>query len=347
MSDIGENRLAGAARVPDPPMTLTACRLRVSCLTQTPLRLPPVAGPVLRGALLAALRDRYCPALTSSECGVVPFRPACLICPLVVSAEGGSAGHRFGAGAPRPFTVEPPLDVRADLRAGDAFSFGLTLFGDARALLPYVLDGVTAMGARGVGDGTAAPGRFMMRKIETVDVVDGLRPRVDVSDATAGDMPLQWIMHAMVVERAARLPCDAVALDLLTPMRLVRDGVLVHRLTFDALLRRVLRRVDALALATSGQGLNAPFADLVDAARDVSVARDETRWLDAFSPSSRTGRSTPIGGLVGRITFAGDLTPFLPWLVWGEITHVGKDATKGNGWYRLGAPRRDALSTIT
>jgi hypothetical protein len=39
---------------------------------------------------------------------------------------------------------------------------------------------------------------------------------------------------------------------------------------------------------------------------------------------------------MGRVTFrADDWTPFLSWLVWGEIVHVGKDAVKGNGWYEI------------
>ncbi|MGH2391800.1 MAG: CRISPR system precrRNA processing endoribonuclease RAMP protein Cas6 [Chloroflexota bacterium] len=42
-----------------------------------------------------------------------------------------------------------------------------------------------------------------------------------------------------------------------------------------------------------------------------------------------------MGGLVGKITFTGDLAPFLPWLVWGEIRHVGKDTAKGNGLYQI------------
>jgi hypothetical protein len=148
-------------------------------------------------------------------------------------------------------------------------------------------------------------------------------------------MPDLPITHAAVSERAERLPRDAIALELLTPLRLVSDGKLVHALTFDVLMRRLLRRLDQLALATTGRGLDLPFAQLVEAAGAVRVASDKTRWLDANSHSSRTGRSTPIGGLVGQIVFVGDLSPFLLWLVWGEIAHVGKDATKGNGWYRL------------
>jgi hypothetical protein len=54
-----------------------------------------------------------------------------------------------------------------------------------------------------------------------------------------------------------------------------------------------------------------------------------------MSFSSRLGRHTPIGGLVGEITFCGELGPFLPYIVWGQFTHIGKDTTKGNGWYEI------------
>ena len=66
----------------------------------------------------------------------------------------------------------------------------------------------------------------------------------------------------------------------------------------------------------------------------ATTVRDDTRWVELRSYSTRQRRATPIGGLMGRITLAcDDWRPFLPWLLWGQFTHVGKDAVKGNGWY--------------
>ena len=44
---------------------------------------------------------------------------------------------------------------------------------------------------------------------------------------------------------------------------------------------------------------------------------------------------TPIGGLVGQVTLAGDLAPLRELLVWGSLIHVGKNAVKGDGWYMI------------
>jgi len=327
---------------------LVAHRLRVECTAETAIVLPLVRGPVLRGALVGALLADFCPVRGGEGCGSPELAAACPVCTLLASGEEGQGAEstragrddgRHGVDAPRPFTVEPPLGGNGAVAPGDPLSFGLTLFGDSVGLFPYLLAGIARMGQAGIGDRHAAPGRFRPREVWAIDPLQGVQQRLmsDLEETMA--MPTLPITHAAVLERAARLPTDAVALELLTPLRLVTEGRLVHRLTFQALLRRLLRRLDQLSMITTAQGLDIPFSQLIEAAGAVRVVNDETRWLDASSHSSRTGRTTPIGGLVGRVVFSGDLAPFLPWLVWGEIIHVGKDATKGNGWYRLSRAR--------
>ena len=59
-------------------------------------------------------------------------------------------------------------------------------------------------------------------------------------------------------------------------------------------------------------------------------------WEELRSYSTRQRRDTPTSGLMGHVTLqAEDWSPFLPWLTWGQYTHVGKDAVKGNGWYEV------------
>jgi hypothetical protein len=75
---------------------------------------------------------------------------------------------------------------------------------------------------------------------------------------------------------------------------------------------------------------------LVRSAAAVRTVAEETRWVELRSYSTRQRRATPIGGLVGSVAFStDDWRPYLPWLVWGQFTHVGKDAVKGDGWYRV------------
>ncbi len=307
---------------------LIAHRLRILCIAKTMLVLPPVSGPVLRGALAAALLTEFCPIRGNGLCGTT----SCPICPLLSTAEE-SDEHKVGT--PRPFTIEPPLGSKAIFAPGDSFEFGITFFGNALPLFPYLLIGLARMGVSGMGDRRTAPGCFMVREIWALEPMRGLQRRLMVEDELTVSGPNLQIDHEAVLVRAARLSCNRVNLQLLTPVRLINDGRLAHALTFDVLQRRLLRRLDRLAFATTGSGLQVPFEQLMEAAASIRVTDDMTTWLDVSSHSSRTGRNTPIGGLVGRISFEGDLAPFLPWLVWGEIVHVGKDTTKGNGLYQI------------
>jgi hypothetical protein len=124
-----------------------------------------------------------------------------------------------------------------------------------------------------------------------------------------------------------------LAIRFLTPARLVDGGRLVRRPDFRILMQRLLERLSALAREFCDTPLALDFGGLIHQAAAVQLVADDTRWVELESYSTRLGRATPLGGFIGQATFAGDLAPFLPWLLWGQFTHVGKDAVKGNGWY--------------
>jgi hypothetical protein len=126
-----------------------------------------------------------------------------------------------------------------------------------------------------------------------------------------------------------------LAIRFLTPTRLVDGGRLVRRPDFRILMQRLLERLSALTRQFCDTPLALDFGGLIHQAEAVQLVADNTRWVELESYSTRLGRATPLGGFIGEATFAGDLAPFLPWLLWGQFTHVGKDAVKGNGLYQV------------
>jgi hypothetical protein len=67
----------------------------------------------------------------------------------------------------------------------------------------------------------------------------------------------------------------------------------------------------------------------------VNLVEDQTRWLKLRSYSARQKQFMPIDGFIGPATFAGPIGGVRELLAWGEILHIGRNATKGNGAYRL------------
>jgi CRISPR/Cas system endoribonuclease Cas6 (RAMP superfamily) len=73
----------------------------------------------------------------------------------------------------------------------------------------------------------------------------------------------------------------------------------------------------------------------VEQARAVETVTSDLRWVDWERYSNRQQARMRLGGFVGQVTYRGDFTEFLPYLLLGTYTHVGKGATFGLGEYEI------------
>lgn len=343
----------------------TAHRLIIRGTVAQPLLLNEHKGSALRGALYHNLRNRFCSLRDQvPDCTTCPLAAVCPVCTLV-STMGPD--NRLGRDAARPYTIQPPLpslflstdygeqpwqrwdDLKTRYEAGEPFHFGLTLYGDALRLFPYVV--MAIQGLEEAGLGRAVPenawrrGTIHLEEIRAQNPLTGETALVSRAGEPMVQMPDIPITHEQVLAHSRQLEgYRELTLTLLTPTRLTHRQRLVkpRGLTLAILLGRLLDRLESLAqhfAATPHEGTQRSalnYAALVAQARKGRTAQNETFWVELRSYSTRQRRATPIGGLVGRVTFvAEDWAPFLPWLIWGQFTHVGKDAVKGNGWYRL------------
>lgn len=300
-------------------------------------------GPALRGALFQSLRDNLDVCLHKSlpTCQPCALREVCPLAGLLATVDDGSLR---GRDVPRPMTIQPPSDGQRFYQPGDRIHFGVTLFGDGARFAPYLVLAARELERSGLGLQPGTPRRGAVR----LGAVEAVHPFTDERQVVraAGDNMIRPATLAVtnddVRSFADRLPRNTVSLDLFTPLRLIEAGRLVKPLRFDALFRRLVERLGSLA-AHYGEGMDdAAVLSLIERARTVETTFDSTRWVEVESHSSRTGRWNPLGGYIGTITFRGELGPFLPWLVWGMLTHVGKSATRGNGLYRIRSAGGDA-----
>jgi hypothetical protein len=322
------------------PPNLRALVLRFDGHADRTVHLNEHKGSAIRGALFHALRGRpelgggFCVRQELTTCHPCDLHQVCPISALVATVS--DEGQR-GIDPPRPFTIEPPLDDRRVYAPDDRLEFGVTLFGEAIKLLPYVVSAVRDLRRVGLGHGPpdrrGGRGTFVLDRAVAVDLFAGtsevlLEPGLRIVQAPAHIVTGQQVAAAV----EAWTGDGRVSLELLTPLRLTMQGQLVRRLAFRPLIHRLVERCLALH---GGEVDTRPFWPLVEMAEEVRVAEDRTRWVELESYSTRRNARAPLSGLVGEVTFEGNMEPFLPWLIWGQITHVGKEATKGNGWYRL------------
>ncbi len=312
---------------PNLPASFTVHHLRFACQVLSPLAFPEQPGAALRGALFGVLRAMEGESAAPPEA----------LTPVQWLLAHEDATSQRGVRVPAPYTIEPPLEGERTYELRDRFSFGLSLFGQATALLPLVVDGVDRMGHEGVGSrldrNGGARGRFALRAIEAVNPLSGERQTLLNEAQEIVALPALPVTWEQALRAAETLPPDRLTLHFLTPTRIVEQERLVHQPLFGPLFQRLLERLISLSETFGGGRPAVDARALVDAAAKVRLVEDRTHWVDVHSGSRRLGRSTPIGGFVGYASYAGDLGLLLPWVLMGQSVHVGKSATKGNGWY--------------
>ncbi len=338
----------------------TAHQLHFTCQVQTPILLNEHQGSAIRGALFHALRNQFCFSKKTKDCGECAVWATCPICFLVATRNPKS---ERGVDVPRPYVIEPPLDGKIRYQPGETLKFGLTMFAQALNLFPYVVLGSKALERGGLGKrinesanqrmGESASqrrgesgrrrrgkrrGTFVVREIAALNRLTGERQPVLRQGDTMVSVPDLPVTNEQVQTLAAQLPRECITLVFKTPTRIIEQGKLQHRPAFRPLIQRLHQRLRDLTREFTDTAWELDFRQVMAQAEAVQVVDDRTRWVELDSFSTRRSASMPMGGLVGQVTFEGPLEPFLPWLVWGEIVHVGKDAVKGNGWYEIKCP---------
>lgn len=322
----------------------TAHKLWFAGTALTPILLGEHQGSAIRGALFHTLRGRpdrpgFCLEPTRTHCRGCPALTGCPVSFLLATVDENG---RRGSDVPRPYTVEPPLTGHGCYQPGEPFAFGLTMFARALALFPYLVVAARRLAEEGIGrqtprvSGVWSKGRFAIARIVAHNPLTGERQLVHQQGQDLVAVPAVPITHEHVLARAAQLAGrQRLTLVFLTPARLVEDGRPLPRPLFRPLFQRLLERLSSLWEEYGGQELPIDYADLTARAATVRLVSDETTWLTLRGYSTRQGAPKQLDGFVGRATYEGDLDPLLPWLVWGEQTHVGKDAVKGCGLYRV------------
>ncbi len=132
---------------------------------------------------------------------------------------------------------------------------------------------------------------------------------------------------------------EEVVLQLLTPLRVKRDGVRVGptEFRFADMFVNLMRRVSQLSYFHTDRPLDVDFRALADAAKSVE-AEIRLEWRDLDRYSSRQQTEMTLGGVIGKVRVRDlRLALFWPFLWLGQWTHGGTGATMGLGRYSIRA----------
>lgn len=296
-------------------------RISVIAEAEEPIRMPGYPGSTLRGAFGYALRQCVCP-VGQENCRSCVIKNECIYSYIFETPPPEDAEIlRKYPFVPHPFVLEVPLRPKGIYRPGSELRFGMTLIGERAAeYLMYVVSAFAEMGRKGLGRGR---GRFSVKQIFS---------------CTAEGNPVETkeMLSFEDAEALARgYPLDRLTLEFLTPVRIRYRRSLCDDLQFHVLIRNLLRRISGLLYFHCDQHPELPVREMIRRAESVRVVRNQTRWHDWSRYSGRQKRQVKMGGVVGRMSYEGDIGEFLPLLVLGSWVNLGKGTSLGLGSLRI------------
>lgn len=286
--------------------------------------LPAYKGSTFRGILGHALKRTVC-ALKNRACPNCILRTGCTYALAFETAHAlpGPDNARVSA-PPHPMVLEPPLTEKTLFSKGETLCCHLVLFGDINRNLPYFIYAFDQMEPLGMG--RKIKGRRAGFTLESVEHEGNLLYR-----KPQGDIHMPGHLPRVTLEPGTTNPVNRVTLTLHTPLRIQADGKGRPDLPFSLLVRSLVRRCTSL-INTFGPGEPAlDYPGLIQEAETVRITDNGLSWFDWQRYSARQDRKMFMGGLTGRITYQGNLAPFMPFLSMAETVHAGKNTAFGLG----------------
>jgi len=321
--------------------SLPVASLQFEALVAESIVLPPYGGSTLRGAFGHALRDvgclyRHegppCEQCRENADALTTERPTqCVYGYLFDTPRSPYAQlHERQQEVPHPYVIRPPQGAGRLYAPGETLVFEVQLCGLALHLASYVVDACVRLTLGGLGAGR---GKSVIHAAWEQDPFGVQRlPLPSFPEPSALQLVVSW---EQALAQAHALSPRALALQFLTPAYVVRDKVPVEVPDFATVMRALLRRLTALALFHGGAAPEEHFRALAHEAESVRLVAWDGTWHSWNRYSSRQNRHTPLGGFTGTAVYEGDLSSYLPYLVYGQALHIGKACVLGNGRYRI------------
>lgn len=311
----------------------TTCHYRVVLSAgEQGLELPPYKGSTLRGGFGAAFRRIACSMRKKNcrNCLIMPNCPYTYV--FETTPPPGSEVLRLYTSIPRPFVIEPPLVKKTEYNPGERLEFRLILIGKAIDYFPYFVVAFQELGInQGIGRGRRP---YNLENIysfnpltgEELLVYEGKTARINSRDLRIAGK--QVMTNLKYEQNCLRLRFE-------TMTRIKYQKHLTEKIEFHMLIRNLLRRLSSLYYFHHECILDLDFKGLISRAQHVKIIEDTTRWEDWERFSRRQNTRMKFGGVVGDITYQGDLEQFLPFIKLGELIHVGKGTVFGLGKYTI------------
>ncbi|MFH1620331.1 MAG: CRISPR system precrRNA processing endoribonuclease RAMP protein Cas6 [bacterium] len=308
---------------------LPFCRLKVTLHFREPGLLPLYKGSMLRGNFGRAFKQAVCVdrARQCSEC--VSVAACAYLYVFETPVPKHAARMKKYPTAPHPFIITPLDGGHRHFEQGGELEFELTLFGErALSCLPYMIRAFEMAGDNGYGSAR------IPAIVKNVCVVSrtGRGQTVYAQDRGMIRNPEQSFF---IAPQVAPENGNSISLNFITPGRLQKEGKILSSFDFRTFVSALLRRFTNMAYFHAGIEVDMDFKEFLQNAEGVKTDCSGLRRFKWGRYSNRQKQSMDMDGMTGGIVLGKVPPEFMTLIGFGEIMHVGKNATFGCGGYAL------------
>ena len=221
----------------------------------------------------------------------------------------------------KPYIIIPPVVCGTELfvKKGEELNFEILLLGDAIQYASALIAALQKAEQFGMG-----AQRYSFRLFRIINI---LEQRV----------LWQTKMYSMAEINAKKLSClkletvTGVVVKLQTPLRIRRGGKLLMHISFETLIRNITKRIVMIVERYGGWVDYDEVKNIQMLAAEVQTVREDLELEVLERYSNRLHGKMDFSGLIGELEYAGELTPFVPWLATAEVLHIGRNTTFGMG----------------
>lgn len=254
------------------------------------------------------------------ECQDCDFRQTCVYHYVfeTLPPEGTKIMRKYNK-VPHPFTFF--------LVSNDAnrIVLELKLFGDSTKYLPYFIHSFIALGKRGLGKKHV---KFELYRVR--NMVSGKDIFKDGKMTSTGLNTTNFI-----IEDNEYQDVEKVNIYLKSPLAIRKEGKLLTKIVPETFIITLLRRIGNISYFHGGTELDIDYKSIKELSKTYKVTRDNTRAVSRSRFSTRQKKRINMIGLIGDFTLEGKLGPVYSYLKLGEIIHVGRGTSFGQGRYEM------------
>lgn len=286
------------------------CKVKFYLKAEESMLLPEVKASMFRGVLGHTFKRFNCANRLSNDCKACVLKESCSY-NIFFDSESSA----------KPFIMYSG-QMQHSYKKGEIVEFELVLFGIAVKYLPQLILAFIEIGKSGL---TPRNYKFTLHTVKDC-----------YGDCIFSDGVITGLPRNIIINKFLSTDYNAIrkiSMRFITPLRLTNFGDLVVNPTFEMLVKAITRRIKLIALEHCGFDPDIDHKMLIEKAKSVAVSNSTLVWKDWTRYSNRQHAKMEFGGLIGDISFEGDLSVFIPYLKAGELLHIGKNCVFGNGKY--------------